>query len=102
MGVVWPDLESFQIVGKKLGFGIYTNLNGGIWPDLESFQIVVKKLGFGIYTNINWGYLTWFGVFPNNRGKIGIWDLHKSQLWVVWPDLESFQIVGEKLGFGIF
>ena len=50
-------MESFQIAGEKLGFGIYTNLNRGIWPDLESF--------------------------PNSQGKIGIWDLHKSQLGVV-------------------
>ena len=82
-----PDLESFQIVREKLGFGIYTNLNGGIWPDVEFFQIVKKKLAFEIYTNLNWGYLTRFRVFPNSRGKIGIRDLPKSQLGVVWPDL---------------
>ena len=153
---IWPELESFQTVREKLGFGIYTNLNWGIWLSLESFQTVGEKLGFGIYTNLNWGESnsvwsiskqsgknwdlgftqisiggnltqfgvfpnnrgkigiwdlhksqlggnqTWFGIFPNSRGKIGIWDLHKSQLRGIWPDLESFQTVGEKLGFGIY
>jgi hypothetical protein len=100
LGELDPVWKFFQTVGEKLGFGICSNLNWGNWTRSGIFPNS-WGMGFGTYSNLNWGNRTRSGILPNGRGKIGIWNLLKSQLGESDPVWKFFQTIEEKLGFGI-
>ena len=124
---IWPSLKIFQIVGKNLRFGTSQITIEGIWPGLEFFPNSRGKIEIWDFTNLNWGIWPGLEFFQTVREKLRFetlqisigesdpvwspskqsgknWDLGFTQISIggIWPDLESFQIIEEKLGFGIY